>query len=131
MKIAVNDIKNLRRMRLPHRLGPAQSPRPFLGFAGAHLPASLYKPPIFEQRMVADQQSAERWDRLGRIAVGVDHFGIGEGRKKLIQILDMPRVLEQPALIRITAANQPEHALKMRVAMRLALLLPPQIIGSC
>src|SRR5882672_8385532 len=62
--------------------------------------------------------------------MGLDHPGIWTAAKEQVAIGNVPRILEQPAFLRLIAAHQLQGASKMLVGRQLALALPPGVIGG-
>ena len=82
----------------PELLGTLGGPGPELELARAHF-ACVHLAPMEEAARRPDH-AAQGGYACGRVAMRLDDAGIGEYRQQGIEVGDMARVLQQPALIR-------------------------------
>ncbi|OMP12858.1 bifunctional UGMP family protein/serine/threonine protein kinase [Corchorus olitorius] len=128
VQVALAHVEHLIGMPRSDLIRPDQRARPLRRFAPDHDLSALLAPSRFHRIVACHQQRHQRGDRLGRVAMHLDDAGIGEDRQEQIEVVDMSRVLEQPAPIRFAAPDQLHAALVVRIGGRLGLCLPPGVV---
>ncbi len=98
LEVGETDIEETLGLAPPDLFGTLGGPGPELELAGAHF-VCIHFTPMEEAARWPDHTAQGGYAR-GRVPMRLDDAGIGEDRQQGIEVGDMARVLQQPALIR-------------------------------